>query len=1037
MKRLLGFLLTFTFMLAPLLTAGGARAAGATPSQQLMSKLQWRSIGPYIGGRSVAVAGVPDQPNVFYFGGVEAGVWKSTDYGLTWTNITDGKIPGIASPIGAVAVAPSNSNVIYAGTGEADIRSDFDTGDGVYKTTNAGKTWSYAGLRETHMIAKLVIDPGSPNTVYAASMGHVFKANSERGIFKTTDGGATWQKVLYVDENTGGIDLSMDSRNHNVLYAAMWQAQRQPWKLTSGGPGSGLYKTVDGGAHWMKISSHPGFATGTLGKIGVAVAASNPRIVYSIVQARDGGVFRSNDAGATWKRVNAEMKLRQRGFYYTAIFVDPTNPDVVYAPNVDAVWKSKDGGRTWTGINPPHGDNHIVWINPRNPKILLVGDDGGASVSVDGGDTFSDDHNQPTGQFYHVAIDNQFPFHVFGASQDEGAFEGPSAAVGPGIGPEQWHPVALGESTFVAPDPDDDAVTYGSGYYSSFVRFNYKTGDAKNVSPWPRYMAGASAAETKYRFGWTHPIFFSPANSKELLVAGQVVFSSMDRGQTWTVISPDLTRNEPSTEGPTGGPVFLDQTGAETFPDISSLAVSPLDGNVLWAGSADGLVHVTTDHGGHWTLVTPPELPQWAQISSIEPSHTDKGTAYLTASRFMWDDFHPYVYMTTDYGAHWTTITNGLPADQYVFVVRQDPREPRLLFAGTRSTAYVSLDGGSLWQPLTLNLPGVQVRDFAIDTREGELVAATHGRAFWIIDNLTLLEQLARQNSYSTATVQLFAPETAWLSNAYGGPMDFSLPNFGENPRYGAAVFFNVPPGYNGTTPLTLSFVGANGSTIRSYTLHLKNKHAKKLTPEQLDNLDDNQQRQHELDELTAVEPGLNHFQWDLKYGPAYDYPGFKDVPTDDWPDTADGPTIVPGNYTVVLQYGSQRLQAPLTVQLDPRIHPAPGDLEARLVLEMEIFTAIDRLDRAVAAAMSARNKVAATQRAQIDDEIAGLTLTGVSSSEYDVLHPTKIREQLGFLLNSLEGAYAKPTAAEYAAAKDLEALASAGETRLAELASK
>jgi photosystem II stability/assembly factor-like uncharacterized protein len=785
--------------------------------------------------------------------------------------------------------------------------------------------------------------------------------------------------------------------------------------------------------HWKKISTNPGFPTGILGKIGVAVAPSNPRVVYAIVQAREGGVYRSDNAGATWTRVNAEWKLRQRAFYYTVIFIDPTNSNVAYSPNVDALYRTKDGGKTWTGLAGPHGDNHIVWINPRNPKILLMGDDGGGTVSVDGGETWSSEHNQPTGQFYHVALDNQFPFHVYGASQDEGAFEGASAAVGPGI-PGEWYNVALGESTFIAPDPDDVDVTYGSGYYSSFVRLNRITGDEKNVSPWPRYMAGNDSADTKYRFGWTHPILFSPANPHELLIAAQVVFSSMDKGKTWTVISPDLTRNDPSTEGPSGGPVTLDQTGAETFPDVSSLAVSPLDANVLWAGSADGLVHVTADHGAHWTLVTPPQLPQWSQISSIEPSHTQKGTAYLSASRYQWDDYHPYVYETTDYGAHWTTLTNGLPADQYVFAVRQDPREPNLLFTGTRSTVYVSLDGGALWQPLTLNLPGAQVRDLAIDTREGELVAATHGRAFWALDNIALLEQLARQTALSTATAQLFAPQTAWLTNAYNGPA--SIPNYGDNPKYGAAVFFNLPPNYNGTTPATISFLDANGSTIRSFTLHLKAKHERKLTPEQEEKLDENQRRQRESETLTAAQPGMNTFQWNLKYPPAYDYPGFKIVPTDDWPDFADGPTIVPGSYTVVLQYGSQRLQAPLQVQLDPRIHPAPGDLEARLALEMQLLDSIDRLDRAIAAAQAVDSRATPPKRAQIDAEIDTLTLRGVSSSEYDVVYPTKIREQLGFLMNSLEAAYARPTAAEYAAAKDLEALAADGEARLHTLAS-
>ncbi len=1033
MKRLLAVVAVASFLIAPVQTRA---AASQPPVLQLASKLQWRSIGPYIGGRVVAVAGVPSQQNLFYMGGVEGGVWKSTDYGQNWTNVTDGKIPGIADPIGALAVAASNANVIYAGTGEADIRSDFDTGDGVYKTTDAGKTWQYAGLRDTHMIAKLAIDPHNPNVVYAASMGHVFKANPERGIFKTTDGGKSWKKVLFIDGQTGGIDLSMDESHPNTLYAAMWQAQRLPWKLTSGGPGSGLYKTTDGGAHWTKISSNPGYATGTLGKIGVSVAQSNPKIVYSIVQAKDGGVFRSENGGATWKHVNNQMKLRQRAFYYTAIFADPTDPNRAYVPNVDSLFVTTNGGKTFASIDSiPHGDHHIAWINPRNPQIILEGNDGGATVSVNGGKTWSTVWNQPTGQFYHVALDNQFPFHVFGASQDEGAFEGVSASTGGAIGPGEWHPVALGESTFVAPDPENPMVTYGAGYYSSMAQLNRQTGQDKNVSPWPRYMAGASAAETKYRFGWTHPIFFSPANPQELLVASQVVFSSTDRGQTWKVLSPDLTRNDPSSEGPSGGPVDLDQTGAETFPDIASLAVSPMDGDILWAGSADGLVHVTKDHGANWTNVTPPQLPQWAQISSIEPSHVDKGTAYLTASRYMWDDYHPYVYETTDYGAHWTSIANGIPADQYAFVVRQDPREPRLLFAGTRSTAYVSFNGGAQWMPLTLNLPGVQVRDLAIDAREGELVAATHGRAFWILDDLALLEQLARQTSYSVADAQLFAPETAWMTQSYGGGA-FSLPGFGSNPQYGASVFFNLPPNYNGRTPVTLSFLDAAGKTIRSFSLHLAPKKEPELSEDQKEAQDAAQSRARDLAEATAVKPGANVFQWDLKYAPAYDPPSYHNDFTDDFPDTADGPTTLPGAYTVVLEYGTKKLQAPLTIQVDPRVHPAAGDLEARLALEQQILSTIDSLDRSIAAAMNARSKLPAAKRTALDAAIANLVLLNATSSEYDVLHETKLRQQLAFLMNSLENAYQKPTVAEEAAYKELKGEADAGIAKLQSLSS-
>jgi photosystem II stability/assembly factor-like uncharacterized protein len=1007
----------------------------AIPTQKLMSKLAWRNIGPFIGGRVVAVAGVPSNPNIFYYGGVQGGIWRSTDYGNEWTNISDGKIPLTAQTIGALAVAPSNPKIIYAGSGERDIRSDVDTGDGIYKTVDAGKTWHYTGLRDTHITAGLVIDPKDPNIVYAATMGHVFKSNPERGVFKTTDGGKNWRKVLFVDGDTGAIDLVMDPSNPRVLYAATWQAQRVPWKLTSGGPGSGLYKTTDAGAHWTNISKNPGFASGLLGRMGVAVAAGDPRTVYAIVQAHEGGVFRSHDGGATWKRVNGQMKLRQRAFYYMSIFVDPTNANVAYAPEVDDVFKTTDGGGTWKQLFSPayHGDHHIIWINPHNPKILLEGDDGGATVSTDGGKTWSSENNQPTGQFYHIALDRQFPFHVYGASQDEAAFEGPSATATGFIALGDWHAVAWGESTFVAPEPGDPTATYGSGYYSSMLRQDNGVGQDQNVSPWPMYLPGASAGETRYRFGWTHPIFFSPANDRELLTAAQNVFSSTDFGRTWKVISPDLTRDDKSTEGPSGGPIDLDQTGAETFPDIASLAVSPLDAYRMWAGSADGLVHLTTNHGATWTPVTPPQLPQWAQISSIEPSHTAVGTAYLTASRYMWDDYHPYVYVTTDSGAHWTPITTGLPNDQYVFAVRQDPREPRLLFAGTRSTVYVSLDGGALWQPLTLNLPGVQVRDIAIDARQGEVAIATHGRAIWILDNLALLEQLARDDRPSTVEAQLFAPETVWLSHSYGvaaaAPADT-----GKNPPYGATIFFNISPDYTGNTPVTLSFQDPHGATIRSFDLHLAKKRAKKVAPEVRYEMDTIHERALDLAELTGIEPGMNRFQWDMRYAPAVEVPDFKTPTTDDFGASADGPTIVPGSYTVVLQYGGKKLSQPLRLQLDPRLRTTADDLDARFVLEMNVHRTLDKLNTTIDAAIAAEYKLPAQRRAQLKGAVADLVGRDVHASEGDLLFETKLREHLGFLANELELAYERPTAAEYATFDELQGQAVTGEARLQSL---
>jgi photosystem II stability/assembly factor-like uncharacterized protein len=1019
MKRILVAVLGMLCIVGP--NAVNASSATST-TQKLMSKLQWRNIGPFIGGRAVAVAGVPSQPDLFYFGGVEGGVWRSTNYGVSWENITDGKIPGTATSIGAIAVAPSNPKIIYFGSGESDIRGNFDTGVGIFKSTDAGATWKYAGLSETHQISSLVIDPKNPNIVYATSMGHVFAPNAERGIYKTTDGGKNWKKILYIDDKTGANNVVMDPRNSSVLYATMWQAYRKPWIMVSGGPGSGLYKSTNAGATWSKISTNPGFAQGVLGKMGVAVAANNPNVVYCMVQAGEGGVFRSDNAGATWKRVNAEWILRQRAFYYMAIYVDPTNWKVAYAPNVDAFWKTSDGGVTWKPVNAPHGDNHIVWINPNNPKILLVGDDGGASVSTDGGKSFSTDWNQPTGQFYHIAIDDQFPYHVYGAQQDEGAFEIPSAS-NEGLGQNVVHQVALGESTYVAVDPRNPDITYGSGYMSSTVQLQTSNGEAKNVSPYPKYMSGATSAETQYRFGWTHPILFSPAKPNELFETAQVVFKSDDFGKTWTQISPDLTRNDKSTEGPTGGPINLDQTGVETFPDIASFAVSPLDGDTMWAGSADGLVHVTTDGGKNWNLVTPPALPQWAQISSIEPSHTDKGTAFVTASRFQWDDFHPYIYKTTDYGAHWTTLTAGLPNDQYVFVVREDPREPKVLFAGTRSTVYVSLNGGTLWQPLTLNLPGVQVRDMQISVRQGQLAVATHGRSFWILDNLGLIEQIANAPSQ-----MLFAPETAWLTNAYGGG-GFGVT--GQNPDYGATVFFNIPKDYEGKTPVTLTFLDANGKTVRTFNLHLKNKKAKHVPFYQLAKQPEEKQLAYQLDALTAIEPGMNSFLWNLRYPGATEVHNLNLESTDDFSDEPIGPTILPGTYTVVLNYGGKSVQQNFAVKLDPRLHPADGELEARLALATQVSGTLDALNSAVNAALAARSRLSPQKRAQVDQVVNSVVQFDIHSDEGDLLHETKLRDYLAFLLNSLDNAFQAPTAAEQATYTDLKSQADAAISQL------
>ena len=996
---------------------GAANSAPSnSPAQTLLSKLEWRSIGPFIGGRVVAVAGVPDQPNLFYMGAVQGGVWKSENAGTTWENISDGKMGTVANGIGAIAVAPSNSKIIYAGTGESDIRQDFANGDGIYKSTDAGKTWRYAGLRETRQTSSLVIDPKNPDVVYATSMGHVFKPNPDRGVYKTTDGGKTWKKILFVDDNTGANNIVMDGRDPNVLYATMWQARRTAWGLTSGGAGSAVYKTTDGGAHWTKISSNPGFARGTLGKMGVAVAPNNSRIVYAMVQAQDGGVFRSDDAGATWKRVNDEWKLRQRAFYYMAIYVDPTNWKIAYAPNVDSVFKTTDGGRTWNPLGPGLGDNHIVWINPRNPKILIIGDDGGANVSVDGGKTFSTTLNQPTGQFYHIVLDDQFPYHVYGAQQDEGAYELPSAS-NEGLGSNVVHAIAGGESTYIGVDPHNPTVTYGAGYFTSLLQLDYATGEAQNVSPWSIYKSGVAASSQKYRFGWTHPVMFSPADPNALFETSQVVFRSGDYGQTWKAISPDLTRNDKSTEGDSGGPVYPDQTGAETFPDIASLGLSPANKDVMWAGSADGLIHVTTDGGESWKDVTPKALAQWTTISSIEPSQTDAGTAFITASRYMWDDMRPYIYKTTDYGAHWTATMNGVPQDQSVFVVRIDPREPRVMFAGTRSTVYVSLNGGERWQPLSLNLPVTEIRDLQINARQGQVAVATHGRSFWVLDNLALIEQLARESSLQTASAEMFQPETAWLTHAYGGG---GGSNAGDNPDYGATVYYNLPSAYNGRTPATLSFVDSTGKTVRSFALHLKNKKEKTLTNDQLLAMDAISVAAYHLRQLAAAEPGMNAFQWDLRYAPPVEIRGAHLVPTDDFRDDMLGATVLPGDYTVVLSYGGTTAKQPLKIQLDPRFSPPADALQERLTLAMQFADLLSGLNSTTNAALAKRTTLPAATQAQLDRVISKVVDLRFSSSEADVMFPTGLRDYLAFQMNSLDIAYRAPTQAQQDAYTEL-----------------
>ena len=994
-----------------------AAYAAAVPAGQLASALSWRSVGPYTGGRVTTVAGIAAEPNVFYMGTAGGGVWESDDYGQNWKNISDKDFR--SGNIGAMAIAPSNAKIIYVGTGDSAPRNTVLTGEGMYKSTDGGKTWTYIGLGETHIISRIVVDPQNPDVVYVAALGHLFAPNVERGVFKSTDGGKTWQKILFVDDQTGAISLAMDSSNPSVVYASMWQMSRSHWTFSSGGPGSGIYKTTDGGANWTNISHQPGLPDGIFGRTGVAVAPSNPNVVYALIQAdykgQAGGLFRSDDAGQSWKLINNSMDITQRAFYYTEVYVDPKDPNTIYLPNV-GVYVSHDAGKKLTALHPPHGDNHELWINPNNTQLFIEGNDGGATVTLNGGQSWSSEDNQPTGQFYHANLDNQFPFHIYGAQQDRSSVEGPSA-VPAGVIPPVWTDIQGGEMSWVVPTPGQPWITYGSGYYSMEWKENRRTGEVTNVSPWPEYKFGLAGTQIRYRYGWNHhPVTFAPGNAKELLMGANVLFETLDEGIHWKVISPDLTRDDKSKQERPGGPISADVTGEEMFDTLSSIAVSPRTDNVIWTGSDDGLVYVTTDAGAHWNPVRPPQLPEWSTITCIEPSHTDTGTAFVSASRYDWDDFHPYVYKTTDYGKHWTEITNGLAQDQYVESVRQDPNKSDLLLAGTSGTVYFSLDGGEQWQPLALNLPAVRVSDVEIQPEQHAVVLATFGRGFWVLDNLQFLEQLGSVDVASDAPF-LFKPQQAWLTTRGGGGFG-PRGTGGENLPAGATVFFRLPADYDGSTPVTLSFTDAGGQLIHSYTLHRKTKEAK---PEPA-STNPAVARQQQEERLTAIDPGMNHFQWNLTYSDAAEVKGIYNSGFSAAPPT--GPEVLPGTYYVTLSYGHTTQKQPFVVTLDPRLQTTQAELQQRFDLLMRIHDAINRLDTNLNNAIDARDalqKAAAsggsTNQAQpeldrLNHDIDDLVDLQIQSGEGALVYPPRLRSWLSAISGQINMALVPPTPA-------------------------
>jgi photosystem II stability/assembly factor-like uncharacterized protein len=909
-----------------------AAAAFAQPvDESYLKLLYWRSIGPTRGGRVVAVAGDPRNKLVFYQGTTGGGVWKTEDGGLNWKNVSDGYF-GTGS-VGAVAVAPSDPNVVFAGMGEACFRGNASHGDGVYKSEDAGKTWTRVGLEATRQIARIRIHPKNPDVVWVAALGESYGASEHRGVYRTKDGGKSWQKVLYRDEDTGAIDLTIDPQTPDVLYASLLEMRRFPWGFRSAGPGTGIFKTTDGGDRWTELTDNPGLPSGPKGRIGIALSPARPDRVWAIVDAEIGkkGLFRSDDAGATWTRISDNANLTQRPWYYHHVIAHPTDSETLYVLNVD-MWKSTDGGKTFSEMFPPHGDHHDLWIDPEDPNRMVQGNDGGATVSFNGGASWSTILNQPTAQLYHVAADNQVPYRVYASQQDNTSISLPSRSDYGKITLEDWYTVGGGEDGYVAPHPTNPDVVYAADHHWIY-RYDHRTKQIKDISPNPETHYGWGSADINYRFWWTYPVAVSPHDPNVLYVTSQHVHRTTNEGRSWEVLSPDLSRADPKTlektpsyldpeTGPYWGPITREAYGPEWYATVFAFAESPAKAGVLWAGSDDGYVQVSEDFGKTWVNRTPPDLPEFALLSIIDPSPHDPATAYVAATRYKLADHAPYLYKTGDYGRTWTRITNGIPANDFTRVIREDPGRRGLLYAGTETSVYVSFDDGANWQPLRLNLPVVPIHDLIV--KDEDLVAATHGRSFWILDNVALLHQL--DASALGASAHLFAPrrtiryrDGADLAASFSGDAGLS----GENPPSGVVVPYHFRSKPSGE--VKLSFY-KDGSLIRSFSSALEKAPVK-------------------------AEAGANRFVWNMRYPDAVVLEGAV------FQGSARGPVAAPGRYEVELAAGGETFRQPFEIARDPRLEYTDADLQEQFDFLIAVRDKLSETMQVVRRIRDMRNK--------------------------------------------------------------------------------
>ena len=910
-----------------------------TYSDSLFNALTWRHIGPFRGGRSTTCTGVKGQPYTFYFGSAGGGVWKTTDAGVSWHNVSDKYFN--ATSIGAIAVAESDPNVVYVGTGEACVRGVMTShGDGVYKSTDAGKTWQHIGLDKTLHISAIRIHPHNPDIVYVAAQGSAYTPTPDRGVYKSTDGGQTWQKVHFVNNTSGVSDLAMDMNNPRILYAAYWDHQRYPWYIRSGGPGSGIYKSTDAGQTWVKLSK--GLPEGVMGKIGVAVSRADSERLYAIIEAEDGGLYRSDDGGESWRLMNKERILRTRSWYYMHVFAHPQNPDVVYVLNAPFN-KSIDGGKTFEQVAVPHGDNHDLWLNPDQPEIMINSNDGGANISLNGGRTWSSQRNQPTAQIYRVNADNRYPYWLYGGQQDNTTLTIPSIAFGPGIGWQDWHAnVGGGEAAHIAFNPDDPTYIYSTNITGFIDEYNLKTGKQKAVKPWPILDLGEPSDEMKYRYNWNPPVIVSQHNPNVIYYGSQVIHRSDNRAINWQVISPDLTRHDTTHLGLMGGPITNEAAGGEIYHTLMTLAESPHQAGVIWAGADDGLLHYTTDDGRTWHDVSP---GLEGIINSIEISPHQPQTVYITLMRYKFNDFAPYIYKTTDNGQSWQRINNGIPEGAYARVVREDPQRPGLLYAGTERGLYLSFDGGRNWQKWQSNLPMVPITDLKV--HHNDLLAATHGRGFWILDDLTPLHQLTRE--VATANIYLYQPRTTIIDKTFARTDN---PTLGTNPYPGVAIrYYLHEADPEDSTELVITISDEQGRSLRSYSSLADKKSAR-----------------------AERHKGMNVLYWDMTLAPIEVAEGV--MPAGPEKELA-GYTVGPGIYRVTLQYGDFTQQQSFNLLADPRDGAAADEIAAKQQMLQQLYREITNLYQGLSDLQEVRLQIKQmADRLEDDPEVTELANT-------------------------------------------------------------